>query len=399
MKMKSLYLFTSEFPYGKMENFLEIELPYLCERFPKVVIVPISGAGKTMRPVPANCEVMEPIRHGKKDALLHGFSIRRFPVFFKEFLGMSVWKKKSRLRSFVFAVINANNYLHNPRFKDVLRNVQPDDVFYSYWGKVGTDLWPFVKGKAKLVSRFHGDWDLWGICEDYAPFRVQAARALDMAAFISDIGKDYFMDKWNTRNPQVFPLGTVNMGVTSQRSTDGVIRVVSCSTIYSVKRVDLIYRALQMIDDRKVEWTHIGGGRAIDNGVVVNELKEMVSISRSNVKVNLLGPMPNADVLRYYEEHPVDVFVNVSSVEGVPVSIMEALSYNIPAVGTDVGATREVVTKQSGVLVSANPSEFEVKEAIIKAVDSKGLRPRDHWYERYNANNNYKRWAAALYEL
>ena len=73
MKMKSLYLFTSEFPYGKMENFLEIELPYLCERFTKVVIVPISGAGKTMRQVPTNCEVMEPIRHGKKDALLHGF--------------------------------------------------------------------------------------------------------------------------------------------------------------------------------------------------------------------------------------------------------------------------------------------------------------------------------------
>lgn len=397
--MKTLYLFTNDYPRGHIENFLEVEINYLCARFEKVVIVPISGGGKPMRPVPQNCEVLQPIRHGKKDALLYGFSIRRFPFFVKEFFKHKVWAKKSRLKNYFTAVINANNYLHSPQMKAVLKQVKPDDVFYSYWGKVGTDLWPFVKGKVKLVSRFHGDWDLWGSCDDYAPMRVQAAKALDMAAFISDIGKEYFLAKWQTGNPQVFPLGTVNRGIISHRSSDGVIRVVSCSTIYSVKRVDLIYRALQLIDDREVEWTHIGGGRALDNGVVENELKEMASSSRPNVKVNLLGPMPNADVLKFYEEHPVDVFVNVSMIEGVPVSVMEAISYNIPAVGTDVGATREVVTQSSGVLISANPTEMEVKEAIIRAVDSKDLNPRDLWDRRYNADKNYKKWADALYEL
>lgn len=397
--MKTLYLFTNDYPRGHIENFLEVEINYLCERFEKVVIVPISGGGKPMRPVPQNCEVLQPIRHGKKDALLHGFSIRRLPFFVREFFKHKVWQKKSRIKGYVTAVINANNYLHSPQMKEILKKVKPDDVFYSYWGKVGTDLWPFVKGKAKLVSRFHGDWDLWGSCDDYAPMRVQAAKALDMAAFISDIGKEYFLAKWQTGNPQVFPLGTVNRGIISHRSSDGVIRVVSCSTIYSVKRVDFIYRALQLIDDREVEWTHIGGGRALDNGVVENELKEIASSSRPNVKVNLLGPMPNADVLKFYEENPVDVFVNVSMIEGVPVSVMEAISYNIPAVGTDVGATREVVTQSSGVLISANPTEMEVKEAIIRAVDSKDLNPRDHWDRRYNADKNYKKWADALYEL
>lgn len=397
--MKTLYLFTNDYPRGQIENFLEVEINYLCERFEKVVIVPISGGGKPMRPVPQNCEVLQPIRHGKKDALLHGFSIRRLPFFVREFFKNKVWQKKSRIKTYATAVINANNYLHSSQMKEILKQVKPDDVFYSYWGKVGTDLWPFVKGKAKLVSRFHGDWDLWGSCDDYAPMRVQAAKALDMAAFISDIGKEYFLAKWQTGNPQVFPLGTVNRGIISHRSSDGVIRVVSCSTIYSVKRVDLIYRALQLIEDRQVEWTHIGGGRVIDNGVVENELKEMTSSSRPNVKVNLLGPMPNADVLKFYEEHPVDVFVNVSMIEGVPVSVMEAISYNIPAVGTDVGATREVVTQSSGVLISANPTEMEVRDAIIKAADAKDLKPCEHWDKRYNADKNYKQWADALYGL
>ena len=91
--------------------------------------------------------------------------------------------------------------------------------------------------------------------------------------------------------------------------------------------------------------------------------------------------------------------MNVSTNEGVPVSIMEALSYNIPAVATDVGATSEVVTPKSGVLVSENPTAEEIKDAIVKAVYSNNLDPRGLWDERFNAETNYQKWAKTLWEL
>jgi hypothetical protein len=37
---KNLFLFTSSFPYGKGETFLENELPYLVENFKDVMIIP-----------------------------------------------------------------------------------------------------------------------------------------------------------------------------------------------------------------------------------------------------------------------------------------------------------------------------------------------------------------------
>ena len=124
----------------------------------------------------------------------------------------------------------------------------------------------------------------------------------------------------------------------------------------------------------------------------------MVQDSRTNVRIILAGRMSNGEVLHYYETHSFDVFVNVSTNEGVPVSIMEAISYNIPAVATDVGATSEVVTPNSGVLVSENPTIEEIKNAIVKAVTSK-IEPRVFWDEMFNAENNYRKWAKTLWEL
>lgn len=396
--MRTLYLFTCEFPYGKIENFLEIEIEYLCARFERVVIVPISGSEKTMRAVPTNCCVLKPIRHGKRNAILNGFSFRRFPFFAGEFVRNKVWKKRSRIRSFINAMVNVNNYLHSSQIKEILRTVNLEDIFYSYWGKVGTDLWPFVKGKARLVSRFHGDWDLWGTCDDYAPFRSQVAGVIDIAAFISSKGREYFINRWRVDNAYVFPLGTINDGFVSSRSKDGVLRIVSCSAIYPVKRVDLIFRALQLIDDRKVEWTHIGGGRGgIETDDVV-KLRMSVSQSRPNIKITLTGAMTNAEVLEFYKNNPVDLFINVSRIEGVPVSIMEAISYDIPVVATDVGATSEVVTPDCGVLISSNPSDEEVKNAILK-VSSSSFHAKEHWNKHYNAEINYSAWAQFLFNL
>ncbi|MFR4320263.1 MAG: glycosyltransferase [Blautia massiliensis (ex Durand et al. 2017)] len=45
--------------------------------------------------------------------------------------------------------------------------------------------------------------------------------------------------------------------------------------------------------------------------------------------------------------------MNVSSSEGIPVSIMEATSFGIPGIATDAGGTKEIIRdKENGVLLS-----------------------------------------------
>ena len=73
-----------------------------------------------------------------------------------------------------------------------------------------------------------------------------------------------------------------------------------------------------MIPDRPIQWTHIGGGKGF------NALQQQLQQLPANLTVHLTGAITNREVIGHYLHHPVDIFVNVSASEGLPVSIMEA---------------------------------------------------------------------------
>lgn len=47
------------------------------------------------------------------------------------------------------------------------------------------------------------------------------------------------------------------------------LRIVSCSNVVPVKRLDLIVETLQHILDINIKWTHFG------DGIMMNQIKEM----------------------------------------------------------------------------------------------------------------------------
>ena len=227
---------------------------------------------------------------------------------------------------------------------------------------------------------------------DYAPNRQLITSCLDYAIFISRKGEKYFNIRYPNCPSLFIPLGTADMGY-GIRSEDGVLRVVSCSTIYWLKRVDLIFNALCLIKDREVEWHHIGIGP--DEDIIKEKVKNECP---ENLKVIFEGRLKHDDVFNYYKQNRTDVFVNASTNEGVPVSIMEAISFNIPVVATNVGGTSEIVTEETGVLVSPNPTAQELAEAIVKT-QLINITPRAYWEKHYKADNNYKEIAQLLSNL
>jgi len=388
----SLYLFTAGYPYGKAESFLEDEIQYLAKLFDRIVIVPLSGVGVPSRKVPSNCEVLKPVINDRKKQYKKGlFCAKSLFPFLKDFLIKKVFCDKRRLQAWGVAYVLVNNLLKDQSIKDLFSKIKPYDVCYFYWGKGSNLLSYFYRGKAKFVSRFHGEWDLWEESSgSYAPLRKKLSESLDLAVFISKKGEVYFKSRYPNCNTAVFPLGSLDYGVCDIEKNDNVVRVVSCSTVYPLKRVPLIFDALNNMISHQIEWTHIGGGK--DFG----ELKNKVATeSKPHLKANLLGNMKHDDVMAYYKSHQFDVFVNLSTNEGVPVSIMEAESFNIPVVATNVGGTSEVVTEHTGVLVSANPSIDEITNAVVKVLNL-NLSPRKYWYSNYNADVNYKSFAEKL---
>lgn len=172
-------------------------------------------------------------------------------------------------------------------------------------------------------------------------------------------------------------------------SSDNVFRICSCSGVTPVKRLHLIAQALELWNGGDIEWTHLGGG-PLQNEIA--GLAEKVCINNPSVKIRLLGQKTNKEVQKYYTENPVDLFVNVSAAEGLPVSIMEAASYGIPILATDVGGTSEIVSDKTGRLVekSITPSELCAAISDINKLSNENIKDMRNnaatlWQERFNA--------------
>lgn len=145
-------------------------------------------------------------------------------------------------------------------------------------------------------------------------------------------------------------------------SSDGIFRIISCSGVTPVKRLHLIIETLKNWDENTaVEWTHIGGGSLFQD---IKEKSEKLMKINPKVSVKLLGWKNNKDVQKYYSENPVDLFINVSEAEGLPVSIMEAMSYGIPCIATNVGGTSEIVNEQTGSLLAKGCTNADILRKI-----------------------------------
>ncbi|MBN1871087.1 MAG: DUF3473 domain-containing protein [Candidatus Omnitrophica bacterium] len=82
----------------------------------------------------------------------------------------------------------------------------------------------------------------------------------------------------------------------------------------------------------------------------------------------------------------MDIFVLPSLKEGIPISLLEAMSMKVPVIASDVGGVSYVISNDDGILVRPRSSD-ELKEAIFTLMNKKGLRDK----LTRNAYNNVKR--------
>ncbi|MDD5764790.1 MAG: glycosyltransferase [Candidatus Marinimicrobia bacterium] len=402
----NLILFTDAFPYGTAETFLETEILYLSEVFNQIIIVPYTRTWKKnsreepRRSIPSNAICKPPLIPNVYNRTHRFFSgIFNFsPITFciTEFLKKRVFLKKSWFSDWLNASLRTRAILTNSVFRQI---TQSNVTLYFYWGKNAAYSLLFLKKvPGKKVIRFHGG-DLYEEqrAKGYIPFREPILKSLTHAVFISEHGEKYLHRRFPKINfvSQVFRLGVPDTELSSP-SQDNILRIVSCSALIPVKRVNLIISALMRIDF-PIEWTHFGDGP---------ERMELLAILKKmpkNVKVTLSQNIPNRQLRQYYVDNPVDIYLLVSESEGVPVSIMEALSAGIPVMATDVGGVPEIVDSSVGRLLSRNISAAGISKEIctfylLPLRTHKILRQnaRNRWQEKCRADILYRRFADFL---
>ena len=174
---------------------------------------------------------------------------------------------------------------------------------------------------------------------------------------------------------------------------DGEFHIVSCSNLVPLKRVDLIIKVIKSIVDRgySIQYTCIG------DGPEQGRLKEMINNYNLNRFVHFCGRLHNTEVIEIYRKKHFDLFINLSTSEGLPVSIMEACSFGIPILATNVGGTSEIVEDKNGILVNKDESVESVSSKIQELINDKALQQskrkeaRLKWASMFS-DRNYLEW-------
>jgi len=275
-------------------------------------------------------------------------------------------------------------------------------VAYTYW-RGGATLaiarWAGQAPRRAALTRVHR-FELYDDAFD-PPFQpwVEVYAQLDRTVAVSEHGRAYLRARGVADERLMLArLGTPPF-VRAAASRDGVLRIVSCSFLRDVKRVPLLAQALVELARQRpqqpIAWTHLG------DGPTRAEVEAVLGGAPETLRAHLPGTVDAASVREFYAGQPVDLFVQVSASEGLPVSVMEALAAGVPVVATDVGGVAEAVDGAVGTLLPATPDSAAVAAAIAAvALDPDAARRqarRDaayaRWAERFDAAREQARFA------
>lgn len=392
---RAMILFAKGFPYNVSEPFLESEYPHYKNYFEHVLIVTGCKKGeKATRIVDDSIvELLNDYTLSKDlKCIVEALPMMLVdPLFYKE-IGLLIKSRRFSLKRFGQLVTISLCGNHRALLAKRWMKKHPEynvNVIYSYWLQITAYATVRLKMLTKrndifAVSRAHG-FDLYEerMKTKYLPFQKQLIEKIDEIALISLNGKKYLENKYGeTHNISICHLGALDRGFLNPLVSRNKIQIVSCSRVVPVKRVHCIVEALMKIKDISVEWTHIGGGELLDN------IKEMAEKLPDNIKVDFTGTVSNKEVYDLYKRKPFHVFLNVSKSEGVPVSIMEAMSFGIPVIATDVGGTAELVDEnQNGFLLKEDFAIQNLCETIYRYYE---MPEKEYAIFRENARRKFK---------
>lgn len=396
MKSKrKIYIYTSLFPYSLIsESFLSTELEIIKGQF-DITIVPISYE-KISRKVPNTIVVDDSICKCsfwyKLKCFFSIFSFTTLKLIFSS-------KEFKYIKRFPIDLIK---YLYGAYlvYYDVCKKIGTDSsaCFYSYWYSYPPIAFSLYKYRhpgtnAKFISRAHGS-DVYGVeVGVYYPLRNFVAKYIDDVFCVSSYGMNYLKAKnaLLTDKLHLSRLGVINdYGITKETSES--IHLLSCARVMGLKRLPLIFQSVAEFATNNTKsniiWTHIGDGPDMQS------LESVIKTSSipNNLTVELKGNMPNELIKKYYHKNHIDCFLLLSSSEGIPVSIMEAISFGVPVLATRVGGVSEIVSDEVGLLLDVDFKQSEFDEALSSIIANRE-KYRNSTYlfyeQNYNAQNNY----------
>ena len=170
--------------------------------------------------------------------------------------------------------------------------------------------------------------------------------------------------------------------------TNDQINITIVSRLVSHKNIEKIIRAISDLNNPLIYLNIIGDGP---------ELNQLQKISlESNNKDNIIfhGKLNRDEINHIFLNS--DIYIQASKYEGLPHSLLEAMSYGIPVLCTPVGECKEILGNEDrGYILDLPVSKNNIKSKISEIIgekdiaNKKGKRGKDFINEKYNLTNSF----------
>ena len=170
--------------------------------------------------------------------------------------------------------------------------------------------------------------------------------------------------------------------------TNDQINITIVSRLVSHKNIEKIIKAISDLNSPLINLNIIGDGP---------ELNQLQKISlESNNKDNIIfhGKLNRDEINHIFLKS--DICIQASNYEGLPHSLLEAMSYGIPVLCTPVGECKEILGNEDrGYILDLPVSKNNIKSKISEIIgekniaNKKGERGKDFINEKYNLTNSF----------
>ena len=415
--MKGLLFFTNAEFGGHVHSFLLQESKMMDRTFSEVHVVCRKTKDQVVKDVERNGNI-HVHQFGTTD-LFTGIICYFLQFLSKDNLSDLKLAKTKGLLNKEYLAISAKQWIIGYAMYSKAKEILQDDLeqwfVESFWLESGAIAAAMVKKRFPGVlsaARAHSieidpDKNMYCYCEH----KEYISKYLDKICFISQAGLNFFKNQigccFNVNSELLMlRLGSSKKypDIKSEHSQIGEFHLLSCSRVEPIKRVELIADALSSMEslDVIITWTHIGDGSCFE------KLKTRIATLNinENIEIKLLGDLAPVEVQDYYKENHIDFFINVSLSEGLPVSIMEAHSYGVPVIATNVGGTGEIVNSSNGVVIPANITAETLAKVIQHSIEIKNENEHEYqnlcqaayedWDREFNIDNCFPTFLKAL---
>lgn len=403
---KVCLVFTKNFPFSKMESYLQNELIFLHRNFDLVYFIPYHESKFDEKENRIDYSHFENLRHmdllqlpsyGFVDRLERLLDIAQ--ILLKEvFNSNHKYRTLGKVRKLFFRL--KHYHAISKKISETLQNEKKSSSIYCYhyWNHDSVILDIFLQkrfgikssqsfSRAHSIDLFHDDWP-----KGYVAFEKIKISHLNCIYAISNVGLNYLRNKFpaDQNKFQLAYLGVPDKFSETDLFPSKPFIILTVSNIAEIKRLHLMVDIMKCLPSDQFQWIHIGDGIS----KYKDPLKKIATSSEINFK--LLGHKNATQIHQFYNENKILCCVNLSYMEGVPVSIMESLMHGVPCIATNVGGTSELIDDNwNGYLIDSNFSASHVAKKIVELSDdpNKWLifsqKAREKYLNKFNSSINY----------